>query len=413
MEPQETHKVTSMERVPAPQVIDPAVIENDIGPRIDKALEQAARIAASITDDASRDIAIDAVEKVRDDCLSPLERWREEYYIPKYRATEKLRELFDPRIKQAKAITKTIMGHVADYNIRKKREADLARERAEAEARRIREEAERKQREAEEAERRAKEAAEAEKRRIKEAQEAEARRVQAEKEAAERREREAREAAAAETARKLKEEEEARIRQAEVAHEVGNGPGKVDAILENATPIAPVLAKPEQAKDNEALRLEQEQATRVAEERVLKERAAQAEAEKIRLAAEEDARAKRAEADRLTAEATASAAAAASTAIAVKSDSRTTSVVRWKWDLASDGTEESDKAAVMELLKAIVAGNVPIEFMGYDPKHPEKFRPTAIGESVTDMKERFACPGIRAYPQNDEQLKRRPVGGRR
>lgn len=411
--PEPAENPTALARIVIPEVVDIEIIRSSIGPSIDKALHHAARIAASITDDASRELAIDAVEKVKDDCLVVLEKWREKYYVPKYRDAEDARAIFDTRIKEAKAVVKTIMGHVSDYNVRKKREADLARERAEAESRRLREELDRKQLELEAAERRAKEAVEAEKRRAKEAEEAEGRRVQAEKEAKERAERAAREAAAAETTRKLKEEEDARLKQAQLAHDVGNGAAKVDTILESATPISPVLGKAEQTKDLETLRLENEQATRVAEEKVLREQAAAAEAEKARLAAEAEAQAKREELQKATADATSAAAAAAATSIATREDSRTVSVVRWKYDLDSDGTVDGDRAAVMTLLKAIVDGRAPIEAMGFDENHPEDFRPSWVTKQVSEKKDRFFCPGWKAYPQADEQLKRRTVSGRR
>ncbi len=410
---------TALERIPIPEVVDLEVVKSQIGPSIDIALSKAAKLAANITDDASRELALDAVEKLKGDCLTPLKRWREDYYRPLYLKAEETREVFDPRIKQADTVVKTIMGHVADYNVRKEREERLAKERAEAEARRLREEAERKQREAEEAERRRKDAEEAEKRRKKEAEEAEARRIEAERIAQERRERDAREAAAAETKRKLEEEERARIAHAEEAQRVGNGPGKVDTILESATPISPVLARPEATKDLETLRLEQEQATRVAEEKLLREQAESDAAERRRKEAEEEATRKRQEADDAAAAATAAAAAAATTSLAKTEESRTFGVERWVWDLDSDGTEDGDRKAVMDLLKAIIETEgtpkaVPLEFIGYDPKHPEKFRPTRIGDSVTDLKDKFSCPGIRAYPQRDERFKPvRKVGGRK
>ena len=61
----------------------------------------------------------------------------------------------------------------------------------------------------------------------------------------------------------------------------------------------------------------------------------------------------------------------------------------------------------------VIEGRVPIEYIGYDRKHPEKFRPSKITDDVSDKKDRFKCPGIRAYPQVDEQLRRLAVGGRR
>lgn len=413
MDPQPDQPTTALERIQIPEVVDLEVIRSVIGPSIDRALDQAAKIAIDIKDDATRDLAVSAAEQLQDDAIDVLEKLREEHYIPEYRRAEAIRELFDPRLKQARTAKKTMLGYVSDYNVKKKREADLARERAEAEARRLREELARKQRELEEAEARRKEAEAAEKRRQEEAAAAEARRVQAEKEAQERREREIREAAAAETARKLKEEEDARLRQAQLAQEVGNGAAKVDTILENATPISPVLAKPEQAKDQETLRLEAEQARKAADLKAEQERQAQAAAERQRQEAEAEAERKRQEVAAAAAAVTSAAAAAASTMVATPVDSRTTTVVRYKWDLDSDGTEKGDIAAVLALLKAIVEGRAPITYCGFDPRHPEKFRPAQICEDVTVLKDRFACAGLKAYPQADEQLKRRTVGGRR
>ena len=75
-------------------------------------------------------------------------------------------------------------------------------------------------------------------------------------------------------------------------------------------------------------------------------------------------------------------------------------------------TEIGDITAVMMVLREVLEGRAPIEFIGYDRKHPEKWRPSKITEDVTDKKERFKCAGIRVYMQADEQQKRR-VGGRR
>lgn len=413
MEPMIPAAITTLEKITIPEVLDIEAIRTVIGPSIDRALDQAAKIAVSIVDDATRDLAIDAAENLQGNAIDILEKLREDHYIPKYRDAEDTRELFDPRLKKAKAAKKTMLAGVSDYKVRKDREAALARERAEAEARRAREELERKQRELEESERRRKAAEEAEVARKKELEESERRRIVAEKELQERKEREAREAAAAETRRRMKEEEDARLEQARVAQEVGNGAAKVDTILESATPIAPVLGKAEQAPDQETVRLENEQAARVAAEKIEREKAAQAEAERLRVEAEAETERKRQEVLTATAAVTSAAAAAASTQIATTPDSRTTSVTRWKYDLDSDGTEAGDIAAVMVLLKAIVEGRAPITYCGYDPKHPERFRPSQIGEDVTVLKDRFACPGLRAYPQQDEQLKRRAVGGRR
>lgn len=417
MEPAET--TTEIARIVVPEIIDIDVIRNEIGPSIDKMLNRSdstvAKFSVGIKDDESMAMAVKEAEFLRDDGQDLLEKWRETFYMEVwYRPGEKVREIFDTRLKRVIANKKTILGYISDYKNLKERQAKIAREKAEAEARRAREDAERKQREAVEAEARAKQAAEDEKRRKEEAEAAEKRRIAAEAEAKERREREAREAAAAETRRKLDEEERSRITHAEVAHAEGNGAAKVDTILESATPISPVLGKAEQAGSLESVRLEQENAKKIADEKAAREKLEADEAERRRKDAEAEAFRKREEADNALAAATASAAAAAATANTEKQDTGTTSAIMWRWDLESDGTEMGDIAAVMAVLKAILDGIYPIEFIGYNRKRPQDFRPSAIGDDVTDKKERFVQGhGIRAYPQQDERLKRRVVGGRR
>jgi hypothetical protein len=412
----DTPTENALEKIHIPEVVDYETIRSSLAPSIDKLIVRAdglvPKIAANIKDEESIALAVREADLLRDDGKDLLEKWREEFYIKEYyRPGETRRELFDSRLTRIKTHIKTLMNGVADCKERMKREARLAKERADAEARRQQEEADRLAREAEEAARRAREAVEAEKRRKLEAEEAEKRRVIAEQEAKERREREAREAAAAETQRKMREEEEARIKHAEVAHAEGNGADKVDTILESPMPISSVLGKAEQAPDPEAVRLEQENARRVADEKAAREKAEAEEADrKLKEAEAEAFRAKEASAH---ASQVAAAAAAAAASVPDKVvDTGTTSVVRYKWDLESDGTEKGDADAVLAILQEIVAGRAPLSYCGYDPKHPEKWRPSMIGEDVTVLKDRFKCRGIRAYPQVDEQQKRR-VGGRR
>ena len=398
-----------------PQEITLEMMVSEIGPAFDSALDTAGKIAASIKDDSSRDSAVGMAEQVKDklDILShdpKPERddpggLRERYYIPAYRHAEDIRALFDGRIKQGKAILKTIMSGVSEYNVRKEREARLARERAEAEARRQQEEADRKRREAEAAARRAKDAAEAEERRKKEAAAAEARRIQAEAEAKERADRETREAAARETARKIKEEEDARLRHAQEAHDVGNE-RKVETILDTQTPISPVLGSVQAQKDFETLKLESQQAEKATQEKVEAERKAQAEAEERRKVAEEEAADAKRASDEAAASAAAAAASAAATAVVTRPDPRTTAVIRYKWELDSDGTVEGDTKAFLLLARAVVDARAPLEYL-FDPNHPEKFRPQAVNEDVQRLKGEFSCPGLKAYPQRDEQLRGR------
>lgn len=408
---------TDLVRIVVPEVVDFDVIKTSLIPSIDGIVDRAdrtvAKIAADVKDEASIAVAVREADHLRDNGKDLLQKWREEFYMEEfYRPGEERRKLFDNLLKRIDAHTKTLMNAVADCKERMKREARLAKERAEAEAKRLRDEQERLQREAEAAERRAKEAAEAEERRKKEAEAAEARRIQAEKDAQERRDREAREAAAAETKRKIEEEEAARLRHAEVAEEVGNGE-KVGAILDTQRPISGVLGKAEQAPDLEAVRLEQENARRMADEKAERERQEAAAAETKRKEAE--AAAFRAKEEAARAAQAASAAAAAAAAVPEKViDTSTTSVERKKWDLESDGTEAGDEAAVRAVLKAILEGVYPIEYCGYNKKRPQDWRPSQIQTDITNKDKRFlGGPGIRVYTQVDEQQKRRAVGGRR
>ena len=391
---------TEIARIVVPEVVDIDVIKNEIGPAIDKMLTRAdalvPRVSAAVKDNESRDLARREAEHLRDNGKDILDKYREAIYMEQiYRPGEKVRlELFDNRLKRIVAHMKTLLGSVSEYNERKDREAAIAKERAEAEARRQREESERKQREAVAAEARAKQAAEDEKKRKLEAEDAEKRRVAAEAEAQERRDREAREAAAAETKRKLQEAEEAQIKQAQVAHDEGNGAAKVDTILETPKPISTVLGKAESAGDAESVRLEQENARKVTEEKARREREEAAAAEAKRKEAEAEAFRLRQEAD-------------------AEHDAGTTAYQRYVWDLESDGTELGDIAAVMAILREVLDGRKPIEYIGFNRKRPQDWRPSIIGEEVSDKKERFVCPGVRAYPQRDDRLKRRVVGGRR
>ena len=405
-----------------PREVTPEIIMKQIAPKIDEALAKAARVAAAIVDDETRDIAITMAEEVQDQVINVLTHkpdpdtgdkggWREQFYIPARNLADSLMDFCDPKIKKAKVIKDTLLGGVSNYNNNKARKERIEREAREAEARRIAAEAERKRKEAEEAEARAKAAAEEEERRKKEAELAEQRRIQAEKEAQEKRDREAREAAARELERKQKEEEEHRLAHAQEAQNQG-APQKVDAILSNATPISPVLADPKKIQDEETLRLQQEQAQNLANEKAELEAREAAEAKRKREEAETAAAKAKADAAAAALE-SAAAQAAASSAIVTRPDPRTTSVTRWKWDLASDGTEEGDVAAFLLLAKNVVEGRAPVEYLGFDPKNPTKFRPQAINSDVTTRKEKFVCPGIKAYPEASEQLKaRRKVGGR-
>ena len=406
-----TEEITALAKIVVPEVIDLEVFRRDIGPSIDKALEMARRIQVNITDDKSLDLATDSAERMAE-ISDILKNGKEKHHLPLYVIEQDAYNVFAPRMKLAQTLKKDTLGAISDFKDKRERAARLAREKAEREAREIQEEADRKKKAAEEAEARAKQAIEDEKRRKKEAEEAEERRVKAEREAKEKAERDAREAAVRETLRKQKEEEDARLAHAQEAQDQGNI-HKVDSILEQTMPISPVLASPQMAPDLETLRIEKELANKRAAEKAEADKIAAEEAAKKQKEAADEATRLRAEADKAEADAKAAQAMAAVTSMVTRPDSRTTTVIRWKWDLDSDGTVVGDCAAFLKLARAVADGHAPIEYLGFDPDHPEKFRPEAINKDVTESKDRFSCPGLKAYPQADEQLKRRTVGGRR
>ena len=74
----------------------------------------------------------------------------------------------------------------------------------------------------------------------------------------------------------------------------------------------------------------------------------------------------------------------------------------------SDGSEEGDMAAFLTLARAVVDGKIlsdgrpAVEYLGFDPKNPTKFRPAAINADVQTSKEKFSAPGIKAYPEARE-----------
>lgn len=428
------------------RVVEADEIAREIGPAIDGALAKAASVAAAVVDDESYAIAIDLGVQVRTH-IDQAEDWRKKYYEPARAVADNLAGFCDPKIKQGKAILKLLASAVSAYDLRKRREAQLAKERAEAEAKKIQEDADRKKREAEEAERRAKQAAEDEKKRAREAEEAErqraadekhreylrkreaeaaeARAAQAQKEAAEKAEMDRRRAEQAERDRKLKEEEEHRMTHAQTAEDVGNA-DKVSPILSQPTPIAPVAASPTVAPSEEQLAIEADLARQAAaakaareqkeaDEARAREQAGREQAERDRAAREEaqkkkaemDAEAERTRQEAAAAQAAAAAAkAAASSAISVaRPDDRIRTATRWRWELDSDGTPAKDRAAFLLLAQAVLEGRAPIEYLGFDPKAASKFRPAAVNKDVQDLKEQFVCPGLRAFPQNDVSFK--------
>ncbi len=354
---------------------------------ISDAVDRIAKLADGVTDDSSRDLLVTAGSDLATK-LKQAKSLRVQIYEPEMKRVTALRGIFDNRIKPAETASKRAIAVVNDYNEKKIREAELVRERAEAEARRVREQAEEKKRKAEEAER---QRVEAEQHR-KEAEEAEkVRQEEAKKEAAaakERAEQERREAEEADRLRKEKEETAARLKLAEEAKRVGNA-DKVDIILDQEKPTVPLAPEIEQAPTTEQLeakakaeeeeRLKREEAERHAAELRKKEEDDKAAAVKAKAEAEEAARlAKEAEYKAKT-----------TVVEMVPKDDRIRKVTGWKWRVTN----------IKELARAVAEGVIPPNFIGYDPLKPEKFRPSAVTTAVTTDKDKFRCPGIEAKAQ--------------
>lgn len=191
------------------------LVESEIKADMEDYLAKAQEIADRVKDPEGRAEAVEVGVRLKTKLLM-LESKREKYYGPAYRLAESLRELFDPRIRTAKALIKLLGSAISSYDLEVERKERIARE-----------ELERKRREEQAAYEKALREREAEIKRQEEALKAE---IAAKKKAEDdlRLERE----------RKIKQEEDARIAQAEEAKKQGNL-DRVDHILEKTTAIAP------------------------------------------------------------------------------------------------------------------------------------------------------------------------------
>lgn len=378
--------------------VDAEVVKSEVVAYMGNIIEQAQQTALAVQDDASADQAVSLGSMIKAK-LVWLKAKRKEVYDPLYQATERVRQEFDDPIKLGTQLEKTLSAAVVDFRLKKRREEEKARLAAEAEARRIREEAERKAREAEAErqriirereleEQRKRDAAEAEARRQREAEEAKAREIQlqAQREQDER-------------ARRLREEEDARLAKAQEAKDVGLE-DRVEKILERQTPIAPIVAplktadqlaaeaeaKRKEAEEQERQRLAQEEARKAEEAKRAEE------AERVRKMQEE--------ADKAKAEAAAAEAAAAARVSVTRPDDRMRTSVTWKYEVP-------DQNSFLKLVKAVAEGRAPVEYLGFDPDHPEKFRASAIGKDVLKLKADFGgeAIGIRVWPEEGGSFK--------
>lgn len=374
--------------MPTHEIVEAEVVKSEIVSYLGNVITEAQAVALAVRDDESANLATDLGVAIKGK-LSWLKVRRKEIYEPLYAAAERIRNEFDEPLKLGVQLEKTLSAAVIKFKLDKKREEERLRLAAEAEARKIREEAARKEREAEaERQRVIREQEERERQRVA-AIAAEDRRKKAEAAAAEAAERAKIQKEQDERAQRIKEEEDARIRKAEQARDVGL-PEKVESILDRQTPIAAIAGALPAADKGEAERERQER-----EAAAERSRKAEAEAEQKRRDAEaEGVRKLQAEADAAKAEADAAEAAAASQVSVTRPDDRMRTSVLWKYQVAS--VDDFKK-----LCRAIAEGRAPVEYGGYDPEAPEKFRATQIGKDLTKLKGEFngSVIGITTWPE--------------
>ena len=358
------------------EVIDAEVVKNEVVAYLGNVFDLARNLALAVKDDASANQAAELGTAVKARILW-LRNKRKEVYEPLYQATERVRNEYDDPIKMGTALEKTLGAAIIKYQQAKKREEDRLRMEAEAEARRQREEADRKAREAEAERQRIIREQEERERKRREEEAAEQRRVAAEKKAREDAERAQLQREQDERAARMKKEEDDRIAAAQQAQTVGL-PERVDAILETPRPIAPIANLPSKAElDAEAARKFSEKQAQDAAESKRQQQAA----EEQRLREEEQARMKKLkeDADRAAAEASQAEANAAAQATVTQAEERMRTSVTARYEIA-------DRESFLKLTKAVSEGRAPIDWLGFDCEHPEKFRAPAIGRHATKIK---------------------------
>lgn len=375
---------------PVTEIIDHNLVKTEVVQYIGSVIEDARLLAVSIVDDESCARAADLGVQVKDR-IKWLKERRKAVYDPLKEATETVRLEFDNPLKLGDQIERTLAAAVIDYRQKKRDEERKRQLEAEAEARRQREEAARKEREA---------AAERD-RIIRERELEEARKRQAVRDeerrkeealAEEKRQAEARAKAEADArARQIKEEEDRRIAAAQKAHDVGLA-DRSEQIIDKQMPVAPLpaplpstaelAAKADQDRQAREARVADEK--RKTEEKAAEERKRQEEADLLKRMDEEAAVAK--------AKAAEMEAVAASQVTVARPDERMRTSVSWKWDI-------KDAEAFKKLCRAVAEGRAPVEYAGFDPEQPQKFRAAAITKDVTRLKDQFQgdAIGIRTW----------------
>ena len=380
------------------EIVDPQIVKAEIVEYIGNVVEDARTLAIAITDDATCESAISLGAAVKDK-LKWLKGRRLAVYKPLADATENVRLEYDTPLKLGEQIEKTLAAAVITYKQQKRAEEERRRLEIEAEARRQKEEADRKEREAAaERDRIIRERQLEEQRKREEAAAEERRRIEAE--AAVKREIEAKaKAEADERSRQLREEEDRRLAAAQAAQDVGLV-DRSEQILEKQMPVAPIVPQMTSVADLQARALvdqarRDEEAAR--DRREAEQRAAEAakrEAQATMLKRMDDeaalARARAAETE-----------AAASQAVTVsRPEERMRTSVSWKWDIP-------DADSLRKLARAVADGRAPVEYLGFDPAEPQKFRAAAITKDVTRLKDQFRgeAIGVRTYPEESGSFK--------
>jgi hypothetical protein len=379
-------------------ILDPGVVKAEVVEYVGSVVEDARVLSLSISDDESCARAVDLGQKVKDK-MKWLTGRREAVYEPLKKATESVRLEYDTPLKLGDQIQKTLAAAVITYKQKKRAEEERIRLAAEAEERRLKEEAARKEREAAAERDRIIRERELEESRKRQAIIDEENRKKAEEERVRKEAEVKAKAEADERARQLKEEEDRRIANAQEAHDQGLG-DRSEQILDTQKPVAPIAAPlpsaAETAAKAESERVEREriaeEARRKEEERIAEQKKRDEEVERLRKL-DEDAAIARAAAEQ------AGAVAAQSVTVTRPEDKMRTSV-SWKYDVPNI-------EAYKKLCLAIAQGRAPVEYGGFDPENPQKFRAAAIQKDVTRMKGEFQGEGIgiRTWPEESGSFK--------
>lgn len=384
---------------PVTEITDPQLVKAEVVEYLGNVLEDARVLSVTITDDVTLEKAITLGAMIKEK-IAYLKNRRKVVYEPLRAATEGVRLEYDNPLKLGDQMERSLSAAVITYKQKKKDEETRARLALEAEAKRVREEAERKEREAQ-----------AERERIIREREAREQRERDERVAEEKRKADAEakvkaeaaakvQAEADERARQLREEEDRRVATAAEAENVGLTE-RSETIIDTQQAVAPLpsplpssaelAAKAEQDRQaREALAAEEK---RKAEAKAAEDKKREEEAAHLRKLDEETAIAK--------ANAAESEAAASQQITVTRPDDRLRTSVRWRYDIPNE-------ASFRKLCLAIGEGRAPVEYGGFDPLEPQKFRGCPVLQrDVTRLKDQFEgdAIGIRTFPEESGSFK--------